>query len=175
MNRFLVLIGLIFAVFVSGCASVPVKGNTIAAGYGTLVVRPVSFSGVMLEKTKDYEVGLLERVRPDHVTAFNSALESKIRKMGYFERVVFSDASLNDTDSLVLEPKITKVNAGGPWPVPAGVEMVVVVKNAAGTVLGQYGSSRTGNRPIGSFLPKIIGTLMEELGEDAAQLLPDAR
>ncbi|GAM11288.1 hypothetical protein OR1_03599 [Geobacter sp. OR-1] len=155
----------------AGCSSVPAKKDTALAPYTTLVVRPLSFEQTIYVNVENDDKVELANIKTSLLKSFNDEFEKYAMKLGYFEKVVFSDQP--QPGALEVYPSITALNGGiRMLAYGIGTAAAKIVDPTTGKALGTVTASRTQNRPAWSTTVGTIEKLMAPLGEDIASGLP---
>ena len=162
---------LLFLFILASCAGMPLKSATPMAPYSKLMVRDVNWKETALSELGEKETGEFIAAQPVLTAKFRNEFAKYITMTGFFDKVSYGNASA-DSDTLVLEPKIYTMKAGGFMP---GASYTGMLTSSDGRRVATYTAERRLNRNDNSGRLENIEQLVTELAEDAASMLPFAR
>ncbi len=164
-----VLLFMLALIVFTGCSTIPAKNTTLLAKYNKLLVRNINWNETAISELAGDGMNEYIASQPRLNELFRVEFGNNISQTGLFDKVSYGDGQA-DADTLVLEPKIYTLKAGGYMP---GASYTGLLKTADGKLVGKYAEER--RTRSGSNPQDTIERLIKELAEDAASKLPFAR
>lgn len=158
-----------------GCAGVTAKKDTPMASYSKMIVRPINFNDTATDKITGDEVAEFKSSWPSLQNKFQSEFEKYIKDTGYFDSVLFNTEAVSDTNTIILETRISSLDPGIRMIMPGEASYLGTLKSSEGKIVARYSAKRKVGRPMFSTMAGTIEKLVTELGEDAATQIGEAK
>ncbi|HBA88740.1 MAG TPA: hypothetical protein DCZ75_12395 [Geobacter sp.] len=159
---------------VAACSSMQVKKDAIPPRYTTVLVKPLTFNDIFLQKVSGNEQEEFEHAKPALAKAFNESFSQALPGSGSARRLLFEGTP--DQATIVLEAKVSLLDPGIKRVLRGrGVAVCSLIDGGTGRLLGSFTVTPEVNRPDWQSASEVIEALVRSMGAGAAAQMAQAR